>query len=88
MKQFLVYTGLRIVLFVAVYAVLFGIAAALDAGDSSWIWILIGAAVISSVLSLRLLARQREDFARSVQARAERAAAKFEELKAKEDVDE
>ena len=88
MKDFVVYTGLRIVLFVLVYAVLFGIARALDAGDDAWIWILIGAAVISSVLSLRLLAGPRERLARSVQERAERASAKFEEMKTKEDVED
>ena len=87
-KYFLVYTGLRIALFVASYGVLWAIATALGAGDSAWIWILIGAAVISSVLSLRLLAGPRERLAENVQARAERAAAKFEEMKAKEDTDD
>lgn len=88
MKPFLVYTGLRIGLFVLVWVVLTGIAAAFGAGVDAVLWLLIAAALISSVLSLRLLAGPREQFARSVQARAERASAKFEELKAKEDAPE
>jgi hypothetical protein len=86
-KHFLVYTALRIALFVGVYAVLVGIAAAFGAGKSSWIWLLIGAAVISSGLSLKLLNGPRERFALSVQQRAERAAAKVEEMRAREDAD-
>lgn len=88
MKHFLVYTALRIALFVVVYAVLFGIVAAFGgSGSSAWLWLLIGAAVISSGLSLKLLNAQRERFAQSVQERAARAAAKVEEMKSKEDVD-
>lgn len=85
MKPFLLYTGLRIGLFVLVWVVLIGIAAAFGAGQGAWIWLLVAAAVISSVVSLRLLAGPREALAQHVQARAERATARFEELKAKED---
>lgn len=88
MKHFLVYTGLRLGLFVASYAVLWGIAALVGAGDSAWIWILVGAAVISSLLSLRYLSGPRERLAQSVQERAERASAKFEEMKSKEDAED
>ena len=88
MKPFLVYTGLRIGLFVLVWVVLTGIAAAFGAGVDAVLWLLIAAALISSMLSLKLLAGPREEFARSVQARAERATEKFEELKAKEDTPE
>jgi hypothetical protein len=86
-KPFLVYTGLRIGLFVLVWVVLTGIAALFGAGGDAVIWLLIAAAVISSVLSLRLLAGPREAFAQSVQARAERATQRFEEMKAKEDTE-
>lgn len=88
MKPFLVYTGLRIGLFVLVWVVLIGIASAFGADRSAAIWLLIAALVISSVLSLRLLERQREALAQHVQARAERATARFEQLKAKEDARE
>ena len=47
-----------------------------------------GAIVVSSLLSLKFLAPQRERFAAVVQARAQRATARFEERKSKEDVDE
>lgn len=86
-KHFLVYTALRIAIFVVVYAVLLGIAASLGAGRDSYIWLLVGAAVISAALSMKLLAKQREQLALSVQQRAERASAKFEEMKSAEDAD-
>ena len=47
----------------------------------------LAAVLISALLSLKLLAPQRERFAAVVQARAERASARFEERKAREDVD-
>jgi hypothetical protein len=43
--------------------------------------------LVSGVASYFLLDRFREQFARKVQARAERAAARFEEMKAREDQD-
>jgi peptidoglycan/LPS O-acetylase OafA/YrhL len=45
------------------------------------------AAVISSVLSWKFLAAPRQRFAASVEARAHRMASKFDEIKAREDVD-
>ena len=45
------------------------------------------AAVISSVLSWKLLVEPRNRFAASVEARAARASARFEEMKAREDTD-
>lgn len=87
MKPFLVYTALRIGLFVLVWVVIIGIAAAFGADRDAAIWLLLAALVISSILSLRLLEKPREELARSVQARAERASARFEEMKSKEDED-
>lgn len=87
MKHFVIYTALRIVLFAAVYGVLAVAAWLLGAGSGTWIWILVGAAVISSLLSLRFLAPQRDRFTQSVQERAARATARFEEIKSKEDAD-
>lgn len=85
-KPFLIYTGLRIGLFALVYTVL--ITAALVIGlEGASFWLLLVAALVSSVLSVRLLAPQRDALAQSVQARAERATAKFEAMKASEDED-
>ena len=85
MKAFAIYTVLRLGLFITSYAVL------------AWLWVLafgqdgmllvplIGAVVVSSLLSLKLLAPQRERFAAVVQARAERASTKFDEMRSRED---
>ncbi|MFL6024023.1 MAG: DUF4229 domain-containing protein [Marmoricola sp.] len=88
MKHFLIYTGLRIALFVACWAAFAGLGAIVFGSSAKvGIWALVLAAVLSSLLSLRFLAGPRERFAQSVQARAERATAAFEERKTREDVD-
>ena len=88
MKHFLVYTLLRFALFVATYAVLSAIAALVFGRETEVFFVtLLLAAVVSSVLSLRLLAGPRERFAQSVEARASRARGKFEEMRSREDVD-
>jgi hypothetical protein len=87
-KEFAIYTGLRLALFVVTYAVLAGLWAALvDGGGQAFIWPFVGAVIISSLLSLRLLKGPRERFAEKVEARASRAAAKFEEIRTREDTD-
>lgn len=87
-KNFVIYTGLRISLFILCWVVI-GVTfrAVFGDGDTVWIWALIAAAVVSSLISLRYLAGYREGLAQSVQARAERASEKFEEMKTKEDTD-
>ena len=88
MKHFVVYTVARISLFLSCWFAIWGIGRLLfDAPDSFVVWSLVLGAVLSSVLSLKLLQGPRERFAQSVQARAERATARFEEIKAKEDAD-
>ena len=88
MKHFLVYTALRLGLFVLCWAVLAGIGTLVfDSTTKVGIWAFVLAAVLSSLLSLRLLSGPREKFAQSVQARAERATAAFEEMKTREDAD-
>jgi hypothetical protein len=84
-KAFAIYTLLRLGLFITSYAVL------------AWLWVLafgqdgmllvplIGAVIVSSLLSLKLLAPQRERFAAVIQARAERASSKFDEMRSRED---
>ena len=86
-KPFLIYTALRLLLFVATYAVLARIWAAAFGRDGLLLVPFLAAVIISAVLSLKLLAPQRERFAAVVQARAERASRRFEEQKSNEDVD-
>lgn len=91
MKPFLVYTLLRLGLFVVTYAVIIG-GVLLVSGDSTPSGMtafvcLIAGAVISSALSLKVLAGPRERLAESVEARAGRARAKFEEIRSREDAD-
>ena len=86
MKQFWIYTGLRVLLFAATAAVVFGIWLAV-AGTAPIMWVLVVALLISGLASYFMLARQRAALARNVDERARRATSKFEELKAKEDVD-
>lgn len=87
-KHFVVYTVLRFALFLAIAAVLSTITV-LIFGQSAPVWFLtlIAAALISSVLSMKLLAGPRERLAADVEARANRAKAKFEEIRSREDVD-
>jgi hypothetical protein len=91
MKPFLVYTLLRLGLFVLTYAVIIT-GVVLVSGDNSPAAVaafvsLVAAALISSALSLKLLAGPRAKLADSVEARARRASAKFEEMRAREDLD-
>lgn len=88
MKHFLVYTVLRLALFLATFGVLSAVTVAIF-GDKGTVWVftLVGAAVVSSVLSLRFLAGPRERLAQHVQARADRASARFEAMKSREDAD-
>jgi hypothetical protein len=87
-KPFLIYTALRLLLFVACYALLAG--AWVLAFDEQGLLLVpfFAAIIISSLLSLKVLAPQRERFAAVVQARAERATQKFEEIKSREDVED
>jgi len=85
-KEFWIYTGLRIALFLGSLAIVFGIWAAAT-GDVPVIWAVVIAFALSGVGSYYLLERQREAFARRVDARAQKAAEKFEEMRSKEDTD-
>ena len=87
MKEFVVYTVLRIVLFMASFGVVAGIMALLFDGRFNLFWAVILAFLVSGIASYFILDRQREAFARRVEARASRASAAFEERKAREDRD-
>jgi len=85
-KEFLVYTGLRAGIFLASLLVVGG-TWALVTGDEQVpaLWVVLLAFLISGVASLFLLNRQREAFARRVEARADRATERYQAAKAKED---
>jgi hypothetical protein len=85
-KEFVVYTLLRLVLFAGSFAIVAGIWLAFS-DHVPVLWVLVIALVISGVASYFLLNRQRESFAQRVDERARRASAAFEAHKAREDVD-
>ena len=87
MKEFVVYTVLRIVLFLASFGVVVGIMALVFGGRYNLFWAVILAFLISGVGSYFILNRQRDAFARRVETRAAKASAAFEERKAREDKD-
>ena len=87
MKEFVVYTVLRIVLFLASFGVVVGIMALLLDGQYNLFWAVVLAFLISGVGSFFILDRQREAFARRVETRAAKASAAFDERKAREDAD-
>jgi hypothetical protein len=86
MKQFAIYTGLRLVLLALAFLLVWGVWG-LFASEVNALAVLIIAFVLSGLASYFLLNRQRDSFARIVEARAARAAAAFEQLKSKEDED-
>ena len=86
MKEFVIYTALRLLLFVVSFLVVAGAWLALD-DEVPLLWALVGALVLSGVASYFLLRPQREAFARVVDRRARGASAAYERMKAKEDAD-
>jgi uncharacterized membrane protein len=86
-KEFAVYTALRIVLFLASFGVVAGVMALVFDGRINLFWAVVVAFLVSGVSSYYILERQREAFARRVEARAAKAAAAFEERRAREDTD-
>lgn len=86
MKEFWIYTGLRILLFAASVALVAGIWLTVSS-SANLMWILIVSLVLSGLASYFLLGRQRSALAHHVDDRARRASAKLDEMKAKEDVD-
>jgi membrane protein implicated in regulation of membrane protease activity len=86
-KEFLVYTAARFGLFLLVYAVVAGAYVLVEGTPIPVLWPLLLAAVLSTILSAYLLRGMRERFAATVQARADRMSQRFEEMKAKEDLD-
>ena len=85
MKEFVVYTGLRIALFLASLGIIIGAWALASGGRVNLLWSVVLAFLVSGIASYFLLSRQRDAFARRVEERAARATAAFEERKARED---
>jgi Protein of unknown function (DUF4229) len=86
-KEFWIYTGLRVLLFVASLAVVVGVWLLID-GRASIFWSVIIAFLLSGIGSYFLLNRPRAAFAARVETRAGRMTAKIEEMRAKEDADD
>jgi uncharacterized membrane protein len=86
-KEFWIYTGLRILLFAASLAVVIGAWFAI-AGSVPLLWAVVIAFLVSGLGSYFLLNHQRNALALRVESRADRMTAKIEEMRAKEDVDD
>jgi Protein of unknown function (DUF4229) len=86
-KEFWIYTLLRVVLFLASLGIVVGVWF-LVAGEAPVLWAVVIAFLMSGIGSYFLLDHQREALARRVQTRAEAMGAKVEEMRSKEDVDE
>ncbi len=87
MKEFVIYTALRILLFIASLALVVGIWM-LVADQVPILWAVVIAFAVSGLASYFLLNGPRAAFARRVEERAARATAAFEERRAREDVDD
>jgi uncharacterized membrane protein YfcA len=86
MREFAVYTGLRLLMFAATFGIIVGVW--LLVGEKANILVAVVVAfIVSGVGSYFLLNRPREALAKRVEVRAARATKAFEERKAKEDVD-
>lgn len=89
-KEFWVYTGMRLLLFVASLGLVVAVWRLVGGapGGGAVLWVVVIAFVLSGVGSYVLLNRQREALAQRVQRRAEQATARFEQMRSKEDVDD
>jgi hypothetical protein len=85
-KEFWIYTALRLALFAASVAVVGGVWLAVD-DSANLMWVLVISLGVSGLASYFVLGRQRTALAHHVDERARRASERFEELKAKEDAD-
>ncbi|MFT4085238.1 MAG: DUF4229 domain-containing protein [Nocardioides sp.] len=84
MKEFWLYTGLRLAIFVATFAIVAGIWL-LAADTLNWFYALVISFLVSGVASIRLLNRQRQAFAGKVEAKATRT---VEAIRTREDEQE
>jgi hypothetical protein len=85
-KEFWIYTLMRLGLFVGAFCIVFGLWFVI-ADEVPVVWVIVIAFVISGVLSLVLLDKQRAAFAQKVETRARPIEEKFDEMRTKEDQD-
>lgn len=85
-KEFLVYTALRIVLLLTSLAVVGGVWTLVTGGVDPLLVVVVSF-VVSGLASYFLLDRQREAFARRVDERAHRVSARIEQARSREDTD-
>jgi uncharacterized membrane protein len=83
-KEFWIYTVMRLALFVGSLGIVIGVWFLVD-DEVPILWAVVIAFLLSGVGSYFLLDRPREALARRVQERADRMAAKVEEMRSKED---
>jgi MFS-type transporter involved in bile tolerance (Atg22 family) len=83
MKEFAIYTGLRLVLFAASFGILWG---ALHTWLAVWPLLFI-ALIITSILSIFVLRAARDRLTGSIEARAGRMASRIEAARSAEDDD-
>jgi mannitol-specific phosphotransferase system IIBC component len=86
-KEFAVYTAARLGIFLLSYALVIGVYLLVsgEREEIPLIWPFLVAVVISAVASVYLLRAQRERFALAIHERAQRASARVEQARAKED---
>lgn len=85
-KEFWIYTGLRVGLFIGAACIVFGVWF-LVADSVNLLAVVVIAFLISGIASYALLERQRTAFAHRVAGRADRIVDKYDEMRAKEDDD-
>lgn len=86
MKEFWIYTGMRLGLFVGAFCMVFGVWF-LVADSVNLVIVIVIAFIVSGIASYVLLERQRAAFAAKVEGRAGRITEKYEEMRSKEDDD-
>ena len=86
MKEFIVYTLLRLLMFGGTFGIVVGLWL-LASGSANIFAAVVIAFVVSGIGSYFLLNPQREALARHVEARAARATKAFDERRAREDAD-
>jgi hypothetical protein len=85
-REFWIYTALRLGLFLGAFAIVFGVWF-LAADEVPVVWAMVIAFLISGVASLLLLNDQRVAFAQKVEKRAGKVSERYEAARAKEDQD-
>lgn len=85
-KEFWIYTAMRLGLFIGAFGIVFGAWFLVD-DTVNVLVVIIVAFLLSGVASLVFLDRQRNAFAQKVEGRAGRISDKYEEMRSKEDQD-